>query len=114
MKSYDELPNAPIISRNSTDFFMGESDPMSSYYLSDTWITMNIECYACKDESDLRRSPLLAPSHANLPSAVIQVCGNDPLRDEGILYADVLKEGGADVKLTMSVRPLALQTSTLG
>ncbi|EEB94038.1 hypothetical protein MPER_07220 [Moniliophthora perniciosa FA553] len=43
---------------------------------------------------DLRISPLLLPSYKGLPPAFIQVCGLDPLRDEGILYEKVLKEAG--------------------
>jgi len=43
-------------------------------------------------------SPLLAPSHANLPPAYIQVTGSDPLRDDGLAYAYVLSECGIPVK----------------
>uniref|UniRef100_A0A0W0F0A8 Alpha/beta hydrolase fold-3 domain-containing protein n=1 Tax=Moniliophthora roreri TaxID=221103 RepID=A0A0W0F0A8_MONRR len=48
---------------------------------------------------DLRISPLLLPSHKELPPAFIQVCGFDPLRDEGILYERVLKEAGVLTRL---------------
>ncbi|THH13373.1 hypothetical protein EW146_g6827 [Bondarzewia mesenterica] len=44
-------------------------------------------------------SPLLAASHANLPPLCMQVCGLDPLRDEGILYEKVLRESGVKTKL---------------
>ena len=48
-----------------------------------------------------KRSPLLAQSHAGLPRAVVLVSGRDPLRDEGILYSQLLaKANGEDhVKL---------------
>ncbi|KAG7091871.1 hypothetical protein E1B28_008272 [Marasmius oreades] len=44
-------------------------------------------------------SPLLLSSHKGLPPAFIQVCGLDPLRDEGIVYKKVLEEAGVPVKL---------------
>jgi acetyl esterase/lipase len=37
---------------------------------------------------------LLFPSHEGLPPAYIQVCGADPLRDEGLIYEEVLREEG--------------------
>ncbi|EMD36031.1 hypothetical protein CERSUDRAFT_156791 [Gelatoporia subvermispora B] len=44
-------------------------------------------------------SPLLLPSHMGLAPAYIQVCGADPVRDEGILYAQVLQDAGVTTKL---------------
>ncbi|KAK7682285.1 hypothetical protein QCA50_014488 [Cerrena zonata] len=52
---------------------------------------------------DPRISVLLAESHANLPPAYIQVCGLDPLRDEGILYEKILRNAG--VKTQIHVYP---------
>ena len=46
-------------------------------------------------------SPLLAPSFAKLPRAFVQVDGLDPLRDEGILYAELMRAAGVEVKLEM-------------
>ena len=42
-------------------------------------------------------SPLLAASHANLPSAYIVTAQHDPLRDQGKAYAEKLREAGVDV-----------------
>lgn len=43
------------------------------------------------DRRDWRISPLLAASHADLPPALVQTAEFDPLRDEGVLYADTLR-----------------------
>lgn len=45
-------------------------------------------------------SPLLASDHANLPPALIQVAEHDPLREDGIRYAEALRAAGVSVRLT--------------
>jgi len=47
--------------------------------------------------ADVYASPLLADSLKGLPSALIQITGMDPLRDEAFAYADRLKEAGVHV-----------------
>ncbi len=46
---------------------------------------------------DWRMSPILAPSHAGLPPAIVMTAGYDVLMDEGIAYADVLESAGVAV-----------------
>ncbi|OJT10993.1 AB hydrolase superfamily protein B1A11.02 [Trametes pubescens] len=49
--------------------------------------------------SDPEISPLLQPSFNGLPPALVQVCGMDPLRDDGLFYADKLKKAGVPTRL---------------
>jgi acetyl esterase len=50
-----------------------------------------------QDIDDPRASPARADSLAGLPPAYVLTAGADPLRDEGIDYAERLKRDGVDV-----------------
>jgi acetyl esterase len=56
------------------------------------------ELYA-GDRSDWRRAPITAPSFAGLPPALIVVAGHDPLHDDGVRYAEVLRAADVPVRL---------------
>jgi acetyl esterase len=45
-------------------------------------------------------SPLRAPSVAGVAPALVVVCEHDPLRDEGVAYAERLRQAGVPARLT--------------
>ena len=53
-----------------------------------------------RDRTDFRYAPAIAESHADLAPALIQVAEFDPLKDEGIEYANRLSRAGNQVSLT--------------
>jgi acetyl esterase/lipase len=62
-------------------------------------LTMAAKEHYNPDPHSHLRSPLLFPSHAGLPPAYVQICGADPLRDEGLIYEQVLREEGVKTRL---------------
>jgi len=54
-----------------------------------------------EDAKNPKAAPLLAPNLSGLPPALVIVSGFDPLRDEGIAYADRLKKSGIQVRLSV-------------
>ncbi|EIM80571.1 uncharacterized protein STEHIDRAFT_67589 [Stereum hirsutum FP-91666 SS1] len=48
--------------------------------------------------TDPNFSPILFPSHSNLPPMVMMICGMDPLRDQDFLYERVLRESGVKTR----------------
>ena len=72
--SLEELKDAPLLSKRSMELFYGYLNP--------------------PDPCDPQVSPLLSKSFKGLASTYIQVAGMDPLRDEGLAYAEKLRSAG--------------------
>ncbi|KAF2020075.1 lipase esterase family protein [Aaosphaeria arxii CBS 175.79] len=77
--SYEQNALAPIVNAAKMHFFWNN--------------------YLPSGEAHPWNSPLLSKSLRGLPPTLVQVAGMDPVRDEGIAYAEALMAEGVDVKL---------------
>lgn len=80
--AWEENRDAPILSTAACEFFIRNYVP----------------------DKEQRKSPFFSPllwptGHVGLPPHVIQVCGLDPLRDEGLLFEDEVRGAGVATKL---------------
>ena len=81
----DQRRGAPSHTSNAQGYLL-TSDTMD--YFHDHYITDPAH------DLDWRASPLLHTEHANLPPAFVLTAGYDPLRDEGLDYAQRLSDAG--------------------
>jgi len=85
--SHQENGAGYLLTREVIDYFQG-------HYLDAAQYT------------DWRASPLLAASHAGLPPALVLTAGYDPLRDEGLAYADRLSAAGVPTQYVCFARQI--------
>ncbi len=82
-ESYTENANAPLLGRATMDWFWGHYLPSPA------------------DGDNPLAAPLKAPDVSGLPAATIIVAELDPLRDEGLAYAERLEDAGVPVVTTL-------------
>jgi acetyl esterase len=81
-------PEMPSMRENAEGYFLERK--------SMDWFT-RLYCPDAERRSDPRLSPLLAKDLSGLPPAYVVTAGFDPLRDEGIAYAEKLDAAGVPV-----------------
>ncbi|MET4059483.1 acetyl esterase [Arthrobacter sp. UYP6] len=83
--SLEENADAPVLTRSDVLAFRSHYVPNDG------------------DRSNPYASPLLAADHNGLPPALIQVAEHDPIRDDGLRYAEALRAAGVPVRVTTYV-----------
>ena len=81
--------DTPSYHANGKDYMLTKE---SIAYYTDNYLSRR------EDAKDWRASPQFANSHKNLPPAFVMTAGFDPLRDEGLMYADALSKAGVSTQ----------------
>jgi acetyl esterase len=84
--SVDYTCSQPSVDENGTGYLL-EKQRIQWYF----------DNYFDDYEDRQAMSPLFGEFNADMPETLVIVAGCDPLRDEGLLYADKLREAGASV-----------------
>ncbi len=82
--SVAELVDAPMLRRKTLDWY------------GRLYLPQGLESSIAADDPQV--SPIFAADHTELPPALLLVAGQDPLRDDGIRYAEVLAAAGVPVR----------------
>lgn len=88
-----------VIPAKYKDDMVSHSQNADNPGLNESDYQLFMEAYGAPYEDPLF-SPLFWESgHKGHPKTYFQVCGMDPLRDEGLIYEKVLREAGVETKL---------------
>lgn len=92
-----QLLVAPVTSADFTR--RSYADNAEGYVLTRALMQWFWDHYAdTAERNDPRAAPLLSRDLSRLPPALVVTCEFDPLRDEGVAYAEALRAAGGDVR----------------
>ncbi len=91
----------PVVNASESADTASRREFAKGFYLTAERVNWFTDTYAPvpADRSDPRVSPILADDLSGLAPAYVLVAGFDPLRDEGIAYAERLREAGVPTTL---------------
>lgn len=96
--SVDYTMSCPSITENGQGFLL-ESDKMLWYFQQYFNLeSPNIDADSATSALITKASPLLGAFDRRMPKTLVITAGCDPLRDEGVLYADKAKQAGVSVE----------------
>ena len=92
--SREDNKDAPILNGGAMKLFRSTQSPITSRRFA-LPLTLAQANYGADDNSPLMSPILFSTGHANLPPTYFQICGMDPLRDDGLIYDRILREENA-------------------
>jgi acetyl esterase len=94
----------PVVDLSNDRDWPSKEEAGDRYFLKVSMMPTMADAYVphVEDRKTAYISPLRASDHHNLPAALIVVAQFDPLRDQGIAYAQVLKSANVPVQLEIA------------
>ncbi|HMK18060.1 MAG TPA: alpha/beta hydrolase [Chitinophagaceae bacterium] len=94
-----QVMNCPVVDNPAhANLYPSMQQNANGYMLTQAGVLFALETYADeKDHNNPAYAPILAKNLSGLPPAVVITAEFDPLRDQGIAYADRLRKAGVKV-----------------
>jgi len=94
-----QVMNCPVVDNPAhANLYPSMQQNANGYMLTQAGVLFALETYADeKDHNDPAYAPILAKNSSGLPPAVMITAEFDPLRDQGIAYAEQLRKAGVKV-----------------
>lgn len=97
------LFDAEVVPDKYKSYFISREQNVNAHVLDEAALAAIRKFTKWDNTSPIRFPTLFKAPLSELPTAFFQVCGMDPLRDDGLIYDEMLKEAG--VKTRMNFYP---------